>query len=85
MALTATWEAVAEEIHGSDLDVNIAKVDCVTSKELCKAQQVRKFPVLQYYGVEKNDITPFDGPVTSSDQIAPSPNVLSKFRIFGFA
>lgn len=53
--LEPTWEALAEEIvrvteEGvTPLEVEVVKVDCVESRNLCGTQRVQAFPTLRFY------------------------------------
>ena len=48
--LEPTWEAMAEEVDASDdLEVDVAKVDCVANRNLCGAQRIQAFPTLRFF------------------------------------
>lgn len=52
--LEPTWEAMAEEIEridssSGDLNVDVAKVDCVINRDLCGAQRIQAFPTLRFF------------------------------------
>lgn len=45
--LAPTWERFAEAANG--LDLQIAKVDCVASADLCRRERIMAFPTLRWY------------------------------------
>jgi len=52
--LEPTWEAFAEEIEGlehtpEEIQVEIAKVDCVANRNLCSDQRIMAFPTLRLF------------------------------------
>jgi len=52
--LEPTWEAFAEELETlegtpEEIQVDVAKVDCVASRNLCSAQRVMAFPTLRLF------------------------------------
>ena len=41
---------MAEEVDASDdLEVDVAKVDCVANRNLCGAQRIQAFPTLRFF------------------------------------
>lgn len=52
----STWEALAEEVEESEIDVAIASVDCVEHAQLCHDRNVGAFPTLIFFrhGVQVN-------------------------------
>ncbi len=47
--LEPIWEQFAEDVEGAELPVSVAKVNCVTDGDLCKAQRVMAFPTLRFF------------------------------------
>ena len=52
--LEPTWEAFAEDIERlenspDEIQVEIAKVDCVTNRNLCSSQRIMAFPTLRLF------------------------------------
>jgi thiol-disulfide isomerase/thioredoxin len=52
--LEPTWETMAEELERineeeMNLDVDIAKVDCVLNRNLCGSQRIQAFPTLRFF------------------------------------
>jgi len=52
--LEPTWEAFAEELEAmegtpEEIQIDVAKVDCVANRNLCSAQRVMAFPTLRLF------------------------------------
>lgn len=52
--LEPTWEAFAEELErnehsANEIQVDVAKVDCVANRNLCSAQRIMAFPTLRLF------------------------------------
>ena len=52
--LEPIWEAFAERVSGSDMQISIVKVDCVANKELCMDQKIQAFPLLRLFHYQES-------------------------------
>lgn len=47
--LAPTWEKFAQEVKNNGMPVGVAKIDCVSQADLCRAERIMAFPTLRWY------------------------------------
>lgn len=52
--LEPVWEAFAEEVEKQNLNVVVAKVNCVENSALCAKNQIRAFPMLKWFNKKEH-------------------------------